>query len=109
MELEHGHVAVVTGAASGLGRALAEDFATRGLSVVLADVEDEPDQTVSAITVPPFVEFITSMSGSDMAASEAAAIVIQAIETDALHVAPNGTSAAARRRVDRLLADLDER
>jgi len=34
-----GRVAVVTGAASGIGRALAERFATEGMKVVLADVE----------------------------------------------------------------------
>lgn len=34
-----GKVAVVTGAASGIGRALAERFAREGMSVVLADVE----------------------------------------------------------------------
>lgn len=35
-----GRVAVVTGAASGIGRALAERFATEGMRVVLADVEE---------------------------------------------------------------------
>lgn len=34
------HVAVVTGAASGIGRALAERFAAAGMKVVLADVEE---------------------------------------------------------------------
>ncbi len=35
-----GKVAVVTGAASGMGRALAERFAAEGMRVVLADVEE---------------------------------------------------------------------
>ena len=37
-----GKVAVVTGAASGIGRALADRWADSGMKVVLADVEQEP-------------------------------------------------------------------
>src|SRR5688572_9834706 len=35
-----GKVAVVTGAASGIGRAVAEQCAAEGMSVVLADIEE---------------------------------------------------------------------
>jgi NAD(P)-dependent dehydrogenase (short-subunit alcohol dehydrogenase family) len=42
MELQPGQVAVVTGGASGLGLALAEAFARRGVRVVVADVEAGP-------------------------------------------------------------------
>jgi len=42
METMAGRVAVVTGAASGIGRALALGFADEGANVVLADVEEEP-------------------------------------------------------------------
>jgi NADP-dependent 3-hydroxy acid dehydrogenase YdfG len=45
MHLERGQVAVVTGAASGLGLALAHGCAARGLDVVLADIETGPLQT----------------------------------------------------------------
>ncbi|MGW8889224.1 SDR family NAD(P)-dependent oxidoreductase [Streptomyces sp. NPDC055749] len=41
MRLEEGQVAVVTGAASGIGLAMARKFAAEGLKVVLADVEEE--------------------------------------------------------------------
>ena len=41
MRLEEGQVAVVTGAASGIGLAMARKFAGEGLKVVLADVEEE--------------------------------------------------------------------
>ncbi len=37
-----GKVAVVTGAASGIGRAMADRWATEGMKVVLADVEEGP-------------------------------------------------------------------
>jgi NAD(P)-dependent dehydrogenase (short-subunit alcohol dehydrogenase family) len=40
MELGEGQTAVVTGAASGMGRAFAERFGALGMNVVLADVEE---------------------------------------------------------------------
>ena len=40
MESLEGKVAVVTGAASGIGRSMAERFAAEGMEVVLADVEE---------------------------------------------------------------------
>ncbi len=42
MKTLKGKVAVVTGAASGIGRAMAERFAREGMKVVLADVEEKP-------------------------------------------------------------------
>src|SRR5689334_10914448 len=45
-----GKVAVVTGGASGIGRAMGERFAREGMHVVLADVEAPVlDETVDAI------------------------------------------------------------
>ena len=41
METMKGRVAVVTGAASGIGKALSLAFAAEGAKVVLADVEDD--------------------------------------------------------------------
>lgn len=43
-----GKVAVVTGAASGIGRALADMFAGQGMRVVLSDVEEGPLQEATA-------------------------------------------------------------
>ena len=41
MQSFEGKVAVVTGAASGIGFAMAKRFASEGMKVVLADIEDE--------------------------------------------------------------------
>ena len=40
METMKGRIAVVTGAASGIGKALSLAFAAEGAKVVLADIED---------------------------------------------------------------------
>ena len=40
MQEFEGKVAVVTGAASGMGRAFAERFAEEGMKVILSDVEE---------------------------------------------------------------------
>ena len=45
-----GRVALVTGAASGIGRAAAVLFAAHGAAVVAADVSDAGEQTVAAIS-----------------------------------------------------------
>lgn len=51
MEQLQGRVAVVTGAASGIGRALAERFAQEGMKVVLGDVEAGPlDEAVRELS-----------------------------------------------------------
>jgi NAD(P)-dependent dehydrogenase (short-subunit alcohol dehydrogenase family) len=61
MEHLRGRVAVVTGAASGIGRGMVDAFATAGMKVVLADIQDEPvrqaerelrDADVDALAVP---------------------------------------------------------
>jgi NAD(P)-dependent dehydrogenase (short-subunit alcohol dehydrogenase family) len=56
MDLRPGDVAVVTGAASGIGLGIAEACAGRGLSVVLADVEPEAlteaESRISSLGVP---------------------------------------------------------
>ena len=43
-----GKVAVVTGAASGIGLALSERFAAEGMKVVMADIEAGPLVTAAA-------------------------------------------------------------
>ena len=53
-----GQVAVVTGAASGIGRALAETFGAEGMKVVLADVQRDPLEEVTAALVGRGVEAV---------------------------------------------------
>ncbi|SCW90381.1 Short-chain dehydrogenase [Sphingobium faniae] len=48
MELKTGQTAVITGAASGIGLALAAAFATRGLNVVMADIDETALQSAAA-------------------------------------------------------------
>ena len=48
MKLEAGKIAVVTGGASGIGFALADRFATAGMHVVLADVDEAGLATAAA-------------------------------------------------------------
>ncbi|WP_339104827.1 glucose 1-dehydrogenase [Haloterrigena salinisoli] len=51
MNVVENDVAVITGAASGIGRATAQTFADNGASVVVADVDaDGAEETVAAIT-----------------------------------------------------------
>jgi NAD(P)-dependent dehydrogenase (short-subunit alcohol dehydrogenase family) len=59
MKLEAGKVAVVTGAASGIGFALADRFATSGLHVVLADVDEAGLATAAGTIGARGVETLT--------------------------------------------------
>lgn len=62
MELEPGKVAVVTGGGSGIGLALANGFAARGCSVVLADVDADALATASEEVAAHGVDVITHVT-----------------------------------------------
>jgi len=70
MKLEAGQVAVVTGGASGIGRALIDAFAARGLAVVAADVEreslDSVQRELEAAGVPVMVRRTDVGDSDDM-------------------------------------------
>lgn len=80
MEELTGKVAVVTGAASGIGRALAERWAAEGMRVVMADVEKEPlaeaaealrDKGSEVLAVPTDVSDATQVDALAEAAVDA--------------------------------------
>ena len=64
-----GRVAVVTGAASGIGRSLARRFAAEGMSVVLADVErralDQAANEIDAIAPATVIPVVTDVSKAE--------------------------------------------
>ncbi|MDE0134292.1 MAG: SDR family NAD(P)-dependent oxidoreductase [Acidimicrobiaceae bacterium] len=78
METMTGRVAVVTGAASGIGKALALGFAGEGANVVLADIEEEPLRAAEAEVAGHGVEalgVITDVTDADSVGALAQATI----------------------------------
>jgi NAD(P)-dependent dehydrogenase (short-subunit alcohol dehydrogenase family) len=96
MKLAAGNVAVITGAGSGIGFALAERFATAGLHIVLADVQDDAVDAAAEKIAGHGVETLvvkTDVSKeSDVQGLAAAAID----RFGAVHVVCNNAGVAAR-------------
>ena len=55
----HGKIALVTGAGSGLGRAIAETFARQGAKVVIADLNEVAGETVARAIVDGSGRFVS--------------------------------------------------
>jgi NAD(P)-dependent dehydrogenase (short-subunit alcohol dehydrogenase family) len=96
MELTAGKVAVVTGAASGIGLALARRFAGAGLNVVLADVEQhalqEAEQQIAGLGAKTLA-VPTDVSDESAVSALAAAAVDR---FGAVHVVCNNAGVASR-------------
>ncbi|MFV0317810.1 MAG: SDR family NAD(P)-dependent oxidoreductase [Microthrixaceae bacterium] len=93
-ELE-GRVGVITGAASGIGRAMALVFAAEGMHLALADVEDEPlEQTAELVRAEGVNAIAVRTDVSDGDAVEALAERTVA-ELGALHLACNNAGVSA--------------
>ena len=78
METMKGRVAVVTGAASGIGKALALGFADEGANVVLADIEEAPLRAAEAEIADRGVEalgVITDVTDADSVGALAQATI----------------------------------
>jgi NAD(P)-dependent dehydrogenase (short-subunit alcohol dehydrogenase family) len=96
MELAAGKVAVVTGAGSGIGRALAERFARSGLHIVLADVQADALETAAGDVAALGVETLAVATDVTVEA-DVQALAAAALERfGAVHVVCNNAGVAGR-------------
>src|SRR5262245_61479648 len=96
MELSKGQVAVVTGGGSGIGLALAERFATAGLDIVLADVQDDALAAAAAQVAAKGVEVHTVRTDVSKEA-EVQALAAEAVDRfGGVHVVCNNAGVAPR-------------
>ena len=96
MELAAGKVAVVTGAGSGIGRALAERFARSGLNIVLADVQADALEKAAADVAALGVETLAVPTDVTVE-SDVQALAGAALERfGAVHVVCNNAGVVAK-------------
>jgi NAD(P)-dependent dehydrogenase (short-subunit alcohol dehydrogenase family) len=96
MELQRGQIAVVTGAGSGIGLALAERFAAAGLNIVAADVQDDALESAATAIAGHGVEVHTVRC--DVSKEEQVAALVQATldRFGGVHVVCNNAGVAAQ-------------
>lgn len=99
-----GRVAIVTGAASGLGRGIAQRFAAEGARVVIADVDVDGGEALAAALGNDTIFVRTDVSDPDQVGALVAATVAK---FGGLHVMVNnaGVSGRLRRLLDDDLSD----
>lgn len=96
MEQLSGQVAVVTGAASGIGLAMAKRFADEGMRVVLADIEDGPLDAATEAVRSLGVEAVSMRSDVSQEASVAGLADLAYDTFGAVHVLCNNAGVVTR-------------
>jgi NAD(P)-dependent dehydrogenase (short-subunit alcohol dehydrogenase family) len=77
VKIEQNHVAVVTGAASGIGCALAKELARRGCHLAICDVSDDVEKTAEAVRELGRDVLVQHVDVSDKRAMQAFAASVQ--------------------------------
>jgi NAD(P)-dependent dehydrogenase (short-subunit alcohol dehydrogenase family) len=96
MQLTEGKVAVVTGAASGIGLALSQRFARSGMQVVMADIEEQRlEQAVSSVSALGGNAVAVPTDTSDESSVQALAATTME-RFGAVHVLCNNAGVAAK-------------
>ena len=91
-----GRTALITGAASGIGRESAQLFAAEGANVVVADLDERAGaQTVAAIEATGGAARFVATDVAVGAQLEAASAVLEAVVLEAVVSAASAVSAAA--------------
>jgi len=96
MELTAGKIAVVTGAASGIGLAMADRFARNGLHVVLADVDEDGLAGAAEVVGAHGVETLVVATDVSVEASVQALAAATMDRFDAVHVVCNNAGVATQ-------------
>jgi len=96
MELSAGKIAVVTGAAGGIGLALAERFATAGMHVVLADVDEDGLAGAADVVAAHGVETLVVPTDVSVESSVRALAAATVERFDRVHVVCNNAGVATQ-------------